>query len=418
VPEDTTILGGFDTGGAARDPALYPTVLSGDLNGDDLVDRTEPGAYKQSKKDNVFHVVTMLNVSATLDGLTVQGGYAAGQDTRSQGRGGGIFINSGVTNLNNVIVKNNDAMNNKTNGAGLGGGVFLTQFSGDPGVVNVTDSLMTNNYADSQGGAFTSLNGKITILNTKIEKNRAQFCGAIQIQDGSLHMADSIMSNNYSFRSCSGIKLLATGTGPLEESVIERSQFIGNSGFDCGVILLANTSGAPVAAPIKIQDNNVFDGNEAREFWEKGLSCGAICIYSWDAVITDNHFLNNKGVTGGAICMTDSLPSVIATVEIAGNEFVGNNVDRNNGRGAGAIKVEMGQKALIHDNTFEDNKTASNGGAIAVYQAEATINDNTFTNDDASKEGDEIYAEGAQLNNDVEADNTFDTVTSNTVVIK
>lgn len=75
----------------ARDVALYETVLSGDLLGDD-------GADFLGSEENSFHVVVALDVDDTagLDGVTVRGGRADGPNfgptPESQDQGSGVNV--------------------------------------------------------------------------------------------------------------------------------------------------------------------------------------------------------------------------------------------------------------------------------------------------------------------------------------
>ena len=71
-----------------RDIALYETILSGDLNGDDQPDWVNRG-------DNSYHVVTGNGTdnTAVLDGFTIAGGNATGPFPRNSG--GGMISVSG-----------------------------------------------------------------------------------------------------------------------------------------------------------------------------------------------------------------------------------------------------------------------------------------------------------------------------------
>ena len=80
------IYGGFPAGGGVwedRDPNAYQTILSGDLNGDD-VDFTNNG-------DNSYHVVraTGTDATAVLDGFIITAGNADGSGI--DGDGGGMY---------------------------------------------------------------------------------------------------------------------------------------------------------------------------------------------------------------------------------------------------------------------------------------------------------------------------------------
>ena len=92
LESDTALYGGFvggETSRAARDVDGNPTILSGDLEGDDVPPFGNNG-------DNSYHVVyaSGVDASARLDGFVVEGGNAGGSG--DAGRGGGAYFNGGA----------------------------------------------------------------------------------------------------------------------------------------------------------------------------------------------------------------------------------------------------------------------------------------------------------------------------------
>ena len=100
---EVALYGGFPSGGgqwADRDPNLYLTILSGDLNGDD-------GPGHANRNDNCYHVVTGggTNATAMLNGFTVTGGNANGPggfDT-----GAGLYLENGSPTIQNCLIVDN-----------------------------------------------------------------------------------------------------------------------------------------------------------------------------------------------------------------------------------------------------------------------------------------------------------------------
>jgi parallel beta-helix repeat protein/predicted outer membrane repeat protein len=148
---DVTIKGGYaglkEPDPNVRDIELYETILSGDLNGDDIEVkdpcdlRNEP-----SRVDNSSHVVTGSNTNATtiLDGFIITAGYLIAIPFMGSGNppgGAGMYISSG-----SPIVVNCIFTENATNGYGGG----LINIAGSyPTIVNCT---FTRNYAGGGGG--------------------------------------------------------------------------------------------------------------------------------------------------------------------------------------------------------------------------------------------------------------------------
>src|SRR5206468_4039695 len=112
------LYGGFAGGEALlsqRDWAAHPTILSGDLNGDDA-----PGFG--NKGDNVYQVLvaigSAITASTVLDGFTVTGGNADGvslgatPDSRDQGSGLNVY--DATPTIANCTFRNNWASNHGT----------------------------------------------------------------------------------------------------------------------------------------------------------------------------------------------------------------------------------------------------------------------------------------------------------------
>ena len=102
------IYGGYAGFGAPdpneRNAALYETILSGDLNGDDGPDFANNG-------ENSYHVVTGSGTDAiaTLDGFTVTGGNANGPGAFDTGAG--LYIATGSPTIQNCLLADNSCSN-------------------------------------------------------------------------------------------------------------------------------------------------------------------------------------------------------------------------------------------------------------------------------------------------------------------
>lgn len=95
----------------ARNVNLYKTVLSGDLNGND-VDVNDPSElhYGSTRVENSYHIVTGsgTNETAVLDGFLITSGNAnRGYPNYSQRDGGGMYnAGSSTTVLNCTFISN------------------------------------------------------------------------------------------------------------------------------------------------------------------------------------------------------------------------------------------------------------------------------------------------------------------------
>ena len=148
-----TLEGGYAgcaDGGDLRDIELYETILSGDLNGDDLPDWV-------NRSDNSYHVFlhpygTNLDATAVLDGVTVSGG-TADLGTYPHDRGGGMWNVASSPTLINCAFSGNSAAIETAYGYGEGfGGGMANYFNSNATLTNCTFS---GNVAGAGGGVYS-----------------------------------------------------------------------------------------------------------------------------------------------------------------------------------------------------------------------------------------------------------------------
>lgn len=218
-----------------RDPAVYVTILSGDLAGDD-----GPGFTNYA--ENSHHVVTVPStvtdgVNTLLDGLTIQGGNTQGA---AIAHGGGVLSDTGHVRLNSCIIRSNRAeraggMRNDTGceatltncrfldnesyvfGGGamnvwgsvvtMRGCTFLRNRSnehagaivvGEGGIAMISDCLFADNTTPTYGGAILQWgDSDLTLLNSVFFRNAAVGCGgAISSHGGNLKLLNCTMFGN------------------------------------------------------------------------------------------------------------------------------------------------------------------------------------------------------------------------------
>ena len=155
LPQGVDLKGGYAGYGAInpnlRDPNQYVTVLSGDLQGDDL------GA-RLNREDNSYHVATAraLFPAPRLDGFAIRSGQADGAYPDQ-----------------------------------LGGGLYVT--AGSPEVVHCT---FTSNTAVF-GGAVANVQAALALGSCKLTGNRALlFGGALYSEDGTVALTDGLIVGN------------------------------------------------------------------------------------------------------------------------------------------------------------------------------------------------------------------------------
>ncbi|MHC4284386.1 MAG: right-handed parallel beta-helix repeat-containing protein, partial [Planctomycetota bacterium] len=107
------VYGGFPTGGGDwvdRDPAVYETILSGDLAGNDapVADPAEL-SNEPTRAENCYHVVTLRNTdnTALLDGVVISGGYADGWEYLDRHEGGGVYLGNANSKMTDCFLRDN-----------------------------------------------------------------------------------------------------------------------------------------------------------------------------------------------------------------------------------------------------------------------------------------------------------------------
>jgi len=154
------IRGGY-VGIGASDPnernfRVHKTVLSGDLDGNDVGDNNDA-----SRNENSFHVVdgSDTDASAVLDGFIIEGGNANGSG--EDGSGGGLYNDLGSPRIINCTFKSNSADSN--------GGAVYNDNGSEP---SLTNCILSGNTTKSRGGAiFNTYFSSPTLANCTIAAN-------------------------------------------------------------------------------------------------------------------------------------------------------------------------------------------------------------------------------------------------------
>lgn len=295
--DEVDLIGGYATGGVAGpDPALYETILSGDLNGDDLPDFVNNG-------ENSFHVVTAVGYwpvgvssQTVINGFVITGGNANEAGFLDE-RGGGILNLGSSPSIVNTTIRHNAAL--------LGGGVFNLQRSSP----SITDSTISFNSATSFGGGIGNNDfSNPTITNTVISHNAAgNSGGGISVVNNSLvTLIDSTISHNTANRGGGMEHFLASSN--ITNSVISH-----NTATDSGGAIRNSDSSLTVT-------NTLIANNTASEG-------GAIWNELTSPSITNSTIVNNTADTGGAIYNNDFLPGFESFPSIVNSVLWGNSPD-------------------------------------------------------------------------------------------
>jgi len=227
------------------------------------------------------YVLTLVSELAITDSLTITGGGAS--TTIIDGNRGArpdsrvLVLGSGVTvNISGVTIRNG--------GAGdIGGGVF------NAGTLTLTNSTVSGNNADENGGGIYNDNGGTAMLtNITVSGNNAAEDGGGIFNFGTLTLTNSTVSGNNAGDDAGGIFNVTGGTAMLTNITVS-----GNNAADGG-------GGIRNSGTLTLT-NSTVSGNNA------GQNGGGIYNFlgtakSFNSTITDNRSdadLNGTGVGGG-----------------------------------------------------------------------------------------------------------------------
>jgi|GEM_PF-3553566 len=190
LQDNVGILGGFngtEVSAAERDPVANPTILSGDLLGND-------DGTPASITDNSFHVVTGTGVTATalLDGLIISGGNADNPTS-----GGGFLTFGGGPTLRNCILRDNV-------------GDCAPQLDSSGGIINVD-------------GLTVELASSMANNGLGLSQSRLTLAGDLNIDGGRLDIYEANFGGPGSVNVAAGATLKIKNVAACDAELITRS---------------------------------------------------------------------------------------------------------------------------------------------------------------------------------------------------
>jgi len=232
------VFGGFaggETSLVQRNWTAYPTILSGDIDGNGERD-----------DGNAYHVVTSYEVTsnATLDGFTITGGYANSSSFPHEHGGGLLSYDQSIITVKNVTFTGNAAYSR-------GGGFFHGLWSGHATLTNVT---FTDNHAPT-GGGVSIYYESATLTNVTFSENGAGYGGGMAIEDSAVKITNAIFYKNSGGTLGGG--MFIDGCSPTLTNVT----FYGNSTFDFGSGI-GSYSSAPQLTNCILWGNTASQGHQ------------------------------------------------------------------------------------------------------------------------------------------------------------
>jgi predicted outer membrane repeat protein len=422
--------------GLKRNPNLYQTILSGELQNDGNNNNNSKHVLTVTDKTGVvLYGLTIEEGSDDSPFVTVGDGISLPFVQQGYGRGGGLLaLGTDITKTEVTIIASvfrgnsaagaggaiyGDHVNISVEGSnfddnnateGYGGAIMLDSFSD----LKITNSVFTNNSAlggiESSGGAIyvapvwlSLLDGRldysnppadptslattatVTISDSTFINNLSDFGGAVEIDGGLVRNFPPPSEDDYGrtvgtiershFESNEALFASAMYLGFGSQIYVDRSTFLEN----LGTRTINTQSGAGL-----IVSNSDFSGNQGG-----ALRITGAAISGEPHKIVDSTFTNNSIVgPGGAI------ESVTPDTQIIDSTFTGNSASNGGAIFTGFIGSTT---TTIEGSTFEGN-SARNGGAIFNYRRGSVIIDQSqFRNNFASNVAGAIFHQDGDM---------------------
>jgi len=338
------IKGGYPTGFTSdRNPNLYPTIFSGNLNNDADI------------SNNSYHLLILSSTETQLygniiDGITFENAYADQGTIYNdiqlglsipQNQGAAVYINKVAPTFRNCVFKSNQSY--------AAGGAILINDHAKP--IFESCNFEFNVSAFGAGGAIKIQNqSNVTFRNCIFNFNIAsgQNGGAVLIDNSYASFYNTKFINNFSEYGDGGAIHHQNG-GSL---TLEKSVFIGNQAKYGGAV-------RTLGGDINFNANaNVFTDNIAHE---NGAGALSIIPGNGKTVITNNVFTGNKTALG-----LDNQPSGGASIVQEGGSatYVINNTFFNEKAYAGSSSVHFksgGSERYLQNNIFYQNTSTAGG---------------------------------------------------------
>lgn len=403
IYQDVELYGGFDgteTMVSQRDPVANITVLSGDLNGDDVDDD-----FETNREDNVINVLfltTAISPATIIDGFTVANGHADGDDSVPfNQRAGGLWTLGSPMVINCYFTQNyaltfgggmylrgeesdeavvEDCIFEGNRSGASGAGMSIATF-GSAGIIQVSGCQFIGNTADSNGGGLYITTSSAEISSCRFEENSAANGGGFWrfstgSTDGSLTIQtcdfinnEAIVTEQDSFPDAGGLGFSHSTITPSQQDTIRVIDCLiqGNTTEgSTGGLYYSHSAGVDNHLQV---DNCEFIGNSD----SSGISVGGMAVAeggeNTSVLVRNTLFDGNTGplVQGFGVSAVSGIdPPGQRHIELVNCLFT----NHNNTEPETAVVI-TNREFTLTNCTFSENQsvllgTAGNNGKITI----------------------------------------------------
>ena len=369
-----TLKGGYAGFGEpdpnARDIELYETILSGDLDANDI-DVNDPRDLLDhpSRAENSYHVVTGSGTDETpiLDGFSITGGSANGDYLSPHVWGGGMFNDSGNPTLVNCTFSRNFALR----GAGI--------YNFNSNSIMLTNCSITENMTlcyilppgedEGRGAGMYNQDSNLILINCTFSNNWAFYERAPSSGGGIYNVNSNVMLTN-----CLFSKNSASGGGGIYNN--QSKLDLTNCTFT------KNVEGYVGGGICNVADSNLTLTHCTFKNNSSGYDGGGVSNYESNPELTNCTFSHNVAQWhGGGVYNSGG------SLTLANCTFSGNSTSIEGGGGM----HDYDSKTNIRYCTFNGNSAFGRGGAIEFQDSLATITNCIISENSSGSYGGAIY---------------------------
>ncbi|MHC4169582.1 MAG: right-handed parallel beta-helix repeat-containing protein [Planctomycetota bacterium] len=364
----------------ARNVDIYETILSGDLNGDDVaVANPEDLQDEPTRAENCFTVVTGNSIDETtvLDCLVITGG-----STNSPIPSGGGLDNSedsSPTLINCTF---------RANSSRYGGGAMANSKNSNPTLINctfsgnlaargagamrnsesspiLTDCTFSGNWGRYGGGMYND-NSDPTLTNCTFRDNSAEYgAGGMDNTESSPNLTNCTFSQNWTERNGGGMD------NHHSSPILTNCTFSGNLASSDGGGIYNWSASSPILADCTFSANTAARG-------------GGMSNDKSSPTLTNCTFSTNSADSGGGMSNTRS-SSIVTNCTFGGNSAVrggGMSNFENIPIYSGGMSSSNDEHPILTNCTFSGN-SADDGGGMCNFDSNATLSNCTFAQNSA-----------------------------------
>ena len=250
---------------------------------------------------------------------------------------------------------------------------------------SITNSYFSSNFGLEFGGVLYDINSAIDIRQCEFNDNRAvKYGGVLYIWRSYIELISNAFNSNRANLSSGAVYVYGSTAKDTNNSYSSNTAYYGGAlsvsystmeiQFSSFADNIADFSGGAIFTS---SNKNITIINSAFVNNTSGSLGGALMFYSsrslTNLLVTLSTFQSNKALSGGAICIMDTLSSCI---DLSSNMFYDNFAFRY----GGGIYSSRSLNLSLSNSYFEANNAAVAGGAIVTFGNELNIfSDLNFT---------------------------------------